>query len=114
MLHKYYSILGLPFGADKKSIKSAFRRLVMVFHPDRGPECRQRFIEINEAYDALMNSQHIPSQDDYSELKPNVVNMDAARDSACRRASSRGNPGMRRFECVQQQEYIGTKIKAQA
>lgn len=114
MLHKYYSILGLPFGADKKSIKSAYRRLVMVFHPDRGPECRQRFIEINEAYDALINSQHIPNQDDYSELKPNVVNMKAARDSACRRASARGNPGMRRFECVQEQEYIGTNIKAQA
>lgn len=117
MLNKYYSILGLSVGADKQAIKQAYRRLVMVFHPDRGPSNRQRFIEINEAYDVLMGNKAIlDDANSYSNLKThaqaNVVNMQGY--DQCRREGRRGTPGQRRFECIQEQQYIGTRIKARA
>ena len=52
----YYEVLGVGREADDKSLKSAFRKLAMKYHPDRNPDdpaAEQNFKEINEAYDAL-------------------------------------------------------------
>lgn len=35
VLHDYYAILGIPQSADPASIKSAYKRLALVKHPDR-------------------------------------------------------------------------------
>lgn len=56
----YYEILGVQKDADEKTLKSAFRKLAMQFHPDRNPgdaEAEQRFKELNEAYQALADPQ---------------------------------------------------------
>jgi hypothetical protein len=55
----YYSILGLPRGASKAQIKTAYRKLALQWHPDRNPSpgARQKFIQITEAYDALMEGK---------------------------------------------------------
>jgi curved DNA-binding protein CbpA len=55
-MQDYYSILGLKNGASKTEIKLAYRRLAMKWHPDKNPspDAKQKFIEITEAYDALM------------------------------------------------------------
>lgn len=52
----YYSILGLPRGADAAAVKRAFRDRAKAFHPDRRPDradAEERFREINEAYAVL-------------------------------------------------------------
>lgn len=53
----YYEILGVPRDADAKTIKRAYRRLAMQYHPDRNPgrekEANEKFKEINEAYAVL-------------------------------------------------------------
>ena len=51
----YYKILGIPRDADKKTIKRAFKRLAMKYHPDRNkaPDAEQRFKEVAEAYAVL-------------------------------------------------------------
>ncbi len=52
----YYKILGVERGADGKTIKRAYRRLAVQFHPDKNPgnkSAEERFKEINEAYDVL-------------------------------------------------------------
>lgn len=52
----YYSILGVPRDADEQTIKSAFRRMARVHHPDvnaNKAEATERFKEINEAYTVL-------------------------------------------------------------
>ncbi len=51
----YYEILEIREGASQAEIKSAFRRLAMVYHPDRNPdlEAVAHFTKIVEAYEIL-------------------------------------------------------------
>ncbi len=56
----YYEVLGVDRGADAQTIKKAYRKLAMKYHPDRNPddkEAEQKFKEINEAYEVLGDSE---------------------------------------------------------
>jgi len=56
----YYELLEVERTADDRTIKTAFRRLAMQYHPDRNPgdhEAEARFKAINEAYDCLKDPQ---------------------------------------------------------
>jgi curved DNA-binding protein len=52
----YYEVLGVSRDADKKELRTAFRKLARQYHPDvnpNDPEAEERFKEINEAYEVL-------------------------------------------------------------
>ena len=51
----YYRILGVDRKADKKAIKSAYRKLARKHHPDvaKGKSNEEKFKEVTEAYDVL-------------------------------------------------------------
>ncbi|MDF7812923.1 J domain-containing protein [Hymenobacter sp. YC55] len=51
----YYAILGVSEQATPDDIRRAYRRLALLTHPDRTPDpaAHQRFIAVNEAYEAL-------------------------------------------------------------
>ncbi len=52
----YYEILGVERGADPDTIKRAYRRLAMRYHPDRNAgdaDCEERFKECREAFEVL-------------------------------------------------------------
>lgn len=51
-----YEILGISHSANHDEIKSAFKKLAMLHHPDRGGDA-EKFKEINNAYQSLMNPQ---------------------------------------------------------
>lgn len=54
--HDYYEILGVARGADAETLKRAYRKLAMQYHPDRNPgdkAAEAKFKEINEAYEVL-------------------------------------------------------------
>ena len=56
----YYELLGIERSADGTTIKKAYRKLAMQYHPDRNPDdaaAEQRFKEVNEAYDVLKDDQ---------------------------------------------------------
>lgn len=56
----YYELLEIERSADDKSIKSAYRRLAMRYHPDKNPGCGEseaKFKAISEAYDCLKDPQ---------------------------------------------------------
>lgn len=56
----YYEALGVERTADEKTLKSAFRKLAMQYHPDRNPndpEAERKFKEIGEAYETLKDPQ---------------------------------------------------------
>jgi len=57
MFPDYYKKLGLRKSATKDEIKKSFRRLALLYHPDKNksPDAHERFIVINQAYLVLSN-----------------------------------------------------------
>ena len=57
-LKDYYTILELPPSASIDEIKKAYRRLALIYHPDKkgnDPYAAAQFSEIKEAYETLTN-----------------------------------------------------------
>lgn len=52
----HYSTLGVPKGASEQEIKSAYRKLAMQHHPDRGGD-QAKFQQVQQAYDTLGDPQ---------------------------------------------------------
>src|SRR5680860_307122 len=68
----YYDVLGVQRSAGETDIKSAFRRLAKECHPDRcsgDPTAETRFIEVNEAYEALRVLQRLVGFVDFYEAR---------------------------------------------
>ncbi len=64
----YYSLLSVSRDADGGTLKSAYRKLAMQYHPDRNPGCEEseaKFKAINEAYDCLKDPQKRAAYDRY-------------------------------------------------
>ena len=55
----YYRVLGLHPGASPAAIKSSYRQLVKLYHPDRdkSPDSEIMYREVREAYEKLVNSE---------------------------------------------------------
>ena len=53
----YYIVLGVSRGADVNKIKKAYRTVAKKYHPDvmHAGENRERFLEIKEAYETLID-----------------------------------------------------------
>ena len=59
MSRDYYEVLGVAKDADDTTIKKAYRKLAMKYHPDRNPdnkEAEEKFKEVGEAYEVLSNA----------------------------------------------------------
>ena len=56
----YYEILGIARTASVEEIKRSYRKLAVKYHPDKNPgdhTAEERFKELGEAYDVLMDDQ---------------------------------------------------------
>ena len=54
----YYKVLGIAQNAPKEEIKRAYRKLAVKVHPDKNPDdphAEEKFKELGEAYDVLMD-----------------------------------------------------------
>ncbi len=60
MPEDYYELLGVQRDADARTLKKAYRKQAMQYHPDRNPgdaEAEERFKAISEAYEVLSDDQ---------------------------------------------------------
>ena len=56
MTNNYYKTLGVPKGCDAGTIKKAYRKMAIKWHPDKNPDnpdAEEKFKEIAEAYEIL-------------------------------------------------------------
>src|SRR5437868_7515627 len=66
----FYKTLGVESGASDEDIKKAYRKLAMVYHPDRNngsKEAEEKFKQITEAYDVLRDPNKRAAYDRYGE-----------------------------------------------
>jgi molecular chaperone DnaJ len=55
----YYEVLDVERNASEEEVKRAYRKLAVKFHPDKNPDdphAEEKFKELGEAYDVLMDS----------------------------------------------------------
>ncbi len=53
MRKNYYQVLNIPSNASLNEVKTAYRKLVIKYHPDKNPNQQDLFIQIVEAYETL-------------------------------------------------------------
>eukprot|EP01090_Pellita_catalonica_P006560 TRINITY_DN1681_c0_g2_i1.p1 TRINITY_DN1681_c0_g2~~TRINITY_DN1681_c0_g2_i1.p1 ORF type:complete len:346 (-),score=73.08 TRINITY_DN1681_c0_g2_i1:6-1022(-) len=67
----YYKILGVARNADEKTIRSAYKKLALKWHPDRNPDnekvASEKFKEVSEAYEVLSDADKKKIYDQFGE-----------------------------------------------
>lgn len=90
-MEDYYQILGISPQATQLEVRSSFRKLAVLYHPDKNKtaEGEERFKEINRAYEILSNPEK-RSVYDLSLLRGNssTITQSAHRDPAYRRRTA--------------------------
>lgn len=69
----YYEVLGVSKGASPDEIKKAYRKLAVMYHPDKNPgdkEAEEKFKEAAEAYEVLSNPEKRQKYDQFGHAGP--------------------------------------------
>jgi molecular chaperone DnaJ len=73
MAKDYYAVLGVAKNATPEELKKAYRKLAVMYHPDKNQgnkAAEEKFKEINEAYDVLRDENKRASYDRYGTDQP--------------------------------------------
>lgn len=109
MKQQYYKILGLPNGAPLSDVRKQYRKLVMLYHPDKNkaPDAEQRFIEIKEAYEILTGKKSAP-QPTLERRKSRSTSPHQKPQGATK--EQRAQEGKKRFEEQKMREFIENEL----
>jgi curved DNA-binding protein len=94
MAKDLYATLGVAKDADEDTIKKAFRKLAMKYHPDKNPgkANEQRFKEVNQAHEVLSDPKKRALYDEFGEESLSQ-NFDAERARVVRQYGGGFRPG---------------------
>jgi curved DNA-binding protein len=69
MAKDLYAVLGVARDADEETIKKAFRKLAMKYHPDKSPgkASEQKFKDVNQAHEVLSDAKKRALYDEFGE-----------------------------------------------
>lgn len=75
MSKNYYEILGIPKNASQQDIKTAYRKLALLYHPDKNNgEHKDMFVDITTAYEILYDVEKRKQYDaETSETKVGIM-----------------------------------------
>lgn len=107
---KYYSILGLPNNASNEEIRKKYRKLVMLYHPDKNPDltAQAKFLEITQAYNILINKVEIPVQE--RKAQPTRHSRDQQTNTAAKKTKEELLKAARiRFQEQQKQKHLNNE-----
>ena len=78
----YYEVLEVDKNIDKSTLKKAYRKMAMKYHPDKNPDDKQaeeNFKAVNEAYQVLSDDKKRSIYDQYG--KDGLQCMNGSRSS---------------------------------
>jgi curved DNA-binding protein len=108
MARDLYAVLGVSRDADEDTIKKAFRKLAVKYHPDKAPGAANeaKFKEINQANEVLSDKQKRALYDEFGE-ESLQQGFDAERARFVRQYSRHGGGGARGGPGFDVQEIFG-------
>ena len=65
----YYTVLNIPTTASQSEIKSAYRKLALVYHPDKQGD-PIKFKELSNAYSVLSDPEKKAKYDCFGDIPP--------------------------------------------
>ena len=89
----YYKVLGVERNASQDDIKKAYRKMARKYHPDLNkddPNAKDKFQEINEAYEVLSDPEKRKKYDEYGEHWKHADEFKAEREAYQRAQQSGG------------------------
>lgn len=103
-MNRYYKTLGLQEGATLSQIKTAYRKLVKLYHPDIStvPNAEEKFIEVQKAYDMLTDHlTGLKSNTNYSKKYTKSKKEDSKEKRSEKRAAHYAKMKYKKFESEQ-------------
>ncbi|GAB0497268.1 hypothetical protein MMPV_008592 [Pyropia vietnamensis] len=70
MGRNFYDVLGVSKNADEATLRKAYRKLALKYHPDKNPDdknAEEKFKEVSHAYEALSDPKKKELYDQYGE-----------------------------------------------
>jgi len=61
LIREYRELLGVGATASTEEIKKSYRRLAVLYHPDKNPslDAQSQFLKVTEAYEILLDSEQV-------------------------------------------------------
>ena len=114
----YYQILQIPSGSSINDVKKAYRKLAHIYHPDVSilTDAREKFIEINEAYEYLLNKIELEenlkkwNETDSYETSQSIIDAWIAAERARIRERARRHSQMKYSNFKKTEIYRTTEI----